>query len=363
VDADTNRLHQCQRPVALARVADDLQDCTKLPTTILPRVSAENLELHEKLGSGVSGDVYRCSWLGKQKAVKIKSKRKNRWTQQPTPLDSEVTILKILGQGAKPCDGIAHLQSWRRCSHGRLYLFFELYTETLHTLIRRCCPWRCTRVAMLQLTNVTSVLGRAVAYVHSLHILHRDIKPVNVLVSGRPPLDQDGIASEWKPVLCDFGNALKLESKPGDVGLWRHNLPTQRYCTLTYAAPEVLMAHTAYERSSDMWSLGLVLAEFELGFAIFTHECSDWEQLLKIWKVFRPNRGTNYGRNESIFDRRLRSDLIRHMPSSTLEREAASTPMKPRLSRVTQGLLVLDPGLRFLDLPFQETLCFDRWQP
>jgi serine/threonine protein kinase len=125
------------------------------------------------------------------------------------------------------------------------------------------------------------------------------------------------------------------------------------------------MAHTAYERPSDMWSLGLVLAEFELGFAMFTshHECSDWEQLLEIWKVFRPNRGTNYGRNDSIFDRRLLSDLIRSMPASTLEREAASSPMKPRLSRVTQGLLMLDPGLRFLDLPFKEALCFDQWQP
>jgi serine/threonine protein kinase len=78
------------------------------------------------------------------------------------------------------------------------------------------------------------------AYLHSECIIHRDVKPGNVLV------DTLGTVK-----LCDFG----LASISSDL-----SLQTTMVGTTVYMAPERLRAQP-YGRSSDMWSFGLVLLE------------------------------------------------------------------------------------------------------
>jgi serine/threonine protein kinase len=152
----------------------------------------------------------------------------------------------------------------------------------------------------------------------------------------------------WKPVLCDFGNALAVQTTSSDVGLWRRILPTRRYCTLTYAAPEVLMTGMPYERPSDVWSLGLLLAEFEQGYAVFIGMSAsmDWEQLLDIWQEFGYTCSAAGVRGRKTFLGRLRANLLRHVPLSALERRVHGSAGTRRLSRATLDMLWLDPCLR-----------------
>ncbi|XP_031698414.1 serine/threonine-protein kinase NLK2-like [Anarrhichthys ocellatus] len=84
---------------------------------------------------------------------------------------------------------------------------------------------------------------RGLKYLHSAGILHRDIKPGNLLVNSNCLLK-----------ICDFGLARVEEPDPT-----RHM--TQEVVTQYYRAPEVLMGCRHYGSAIDVWSVGCIFAE------------------------------------------------------------------------------------------------------
>ncbi|KAG1701561.1 Glycogen synthase kinase-3 beta [Phytophthora capsici] len=106
---------------------------------------------------------------------------------------------------------------------------------------------------------------RSLAYIHSMGICHRDIKPQNLLLDPR--------SHEVK--LCDFGSAKVLQK----------NEPNVSYiCSRYYRAPELIFGATDYTTAIDIWSLGCVCAELLLGQPLFPGE-SGVDQLVEIIKV------------------------------------------------------------------------------
>lgn len=85
----------------------------------------------------------------------------------------------------------------------------------------------------------------AISFCHLNRVLHRDLKPQNLLVDG---------AGRIK--LADFGLARSF------------NIPMRVYThevvTLWYRAPEILLGTKLYATGVDLWSLGCIFAEMVL---------------------------------------------------------------------------------------------------
>ena len=117
--------------------------------------------------------------------------------------------------------------------------------------------WRSDWPTVLQLA---SHLTEGVAAVHAAGILHRDLKPGNVL------LDDDNM-----PYICDFGIAIPIaDLHSNDAGGSKGGKPTGGFNkrnmvgTLEYMSPETLQKQVPTDKS-DVWALAVTLNELATG--------------------------------------------------------------------------------------------------
>merc|ERR1719174_618663 len=116
-----------------------------------------------------------------------------------------------------------------RCSHQTVFLIFELLGQDLHRYLR-------TKGAMAkpELRRTGLQLLDAVAYLHSCRVVHRDLKPQNILMDG-----------EGNIKIADFGLARTFNIAQGANY-------THEVVTLWYRAPEVLLGSARYGPAVDI---------------------------------------------------------------------------------------------------------------
>lgn len=94
---------------------------------------------------------------------------------------------------------------------------------------------------------------RGLLYLHSSNVVHRDLKPPNILVNKNCDLK-----------ICDFGLARGFGNDEDDATL------TDYVVTRWYRAPEVVLLASEYTKAVDIWSVGCILCELVGRKAIFT---------------------------------------------------------------------------------------------
>ncbi|KAJ3085862.1 Cell division protein kinase 1 [Quaeritorhiza haematococci] len=140
-----------------------------------------------------------------------------------------------------------------------LYTVYHYYPFNLRNFISEHNPPLATRNA------IASQLCSGLSYVHSSGLLHRDLKPDNILV------DRRGMVK-----IADFGCVRGFTIPCRNL--------TQTVATLWYRAPEILMGSKTYEKPSDVWSLGCVIAELFSGTPLFDAD-KEIEELDMIFRM------------------------------------------------------------------------------
>lgn len=151
----------------------------------------------------------------------------------------------------RTCDhpNILSLLKYERLN-GYAYMFMELCTP-LNTLL--CKPHLKQRTDG-RLKELVLDMVSGLAYLHSKRIMHRDLKPQNLLIK------KDG-----RLVIADFGLAIHIpDAQTWDVG--RLDEPyTKEVVTRWWRPPEVIL-QMPYTWRIDMWSMGCIVYELVLNY-------------------------------------------------------------------------------------------------
>ncbi|HWX53656.1 MAG TPA: serine/threonine-protein kinase [Verrucomicrobiae bacterium] len=202
-------------------------------------------QIMDKIGSGGMGEVYRAVRADDEyhKQVAIKLVRTGR--------DSESVISRFKNErqilASLDHPNIARLFDGGTTDEGVPYFVMEL-VEGLR--LDEYCDSR--KLPVTDRLRIFAQVCSAVQYAHQRLIIHRDIKPGNILVT------LDGV-----PKLLDFGIAkiLDAEALTGQVDM---TLTAQQVLTPGYASPEQVKGESI-TTASDVYSLGVVLYELLTG--------------------------------------------------------------------------------------------------
>ncbi|CAF0893596.1 unnamed protein product [Adineta ricciae] len=216
-----------------------------------------------KLGGGTYGDVFRVRHRTTGEIYALKQIRdEHEANGMPATAMREVAILKQLSH-----ENIIQLFDVFLTDE-RCFLLLEHMDEDLKRYLDRSRP-----LDRRIIKNFMHQLFEAVFYCHKHRIIHRDIKPHNILVN-----------SEGRIKMCDFGLARAFTIP---MKVYTHEI-----VTLWYRAPEILLGSLTYGTPVDTWSLGCIFGEMYQGWPLF-HGDSEIDQIFQIFKVLgTPNEET-----------------------------------------------------------------------
>ena len=148
---------------------------------------------------------------------------------------------------------------------GTIYLVFEYCHHDLAGLIDTQ-----VRFTPYQVKCYMQQMVEGLAFLHSNGILHRDVKPANMLVN------RDGGLK-----IADFGLARAFHKIPRTEV--QRDKYTVKVVTLWYRAPEILLGMRNYGPAVDMWSVGVIFAEV-IAKKIFLQANNEIKQLDTIFR-------------------------------------------------------------------------------
>jgi WD40 repeat protein len=231
--ADQNELRR--------RLGDGLPDARPgqvAPPEMAPQVP--DYEIAEEVGRGGMGVVYKARQLSANRIVALKVIRADR-LEQPSPEERRKAVERFVTEAQAAArlehESIVNVYDVGEVGGRPFYSMRFVEGSSLHDL-RKPGPLESRRAAAYM-----AAVARAVHDAHRHGILHRDLKPHNILVEARGD----------RPLVADFGLAKLLQggaeiTRTGDV-----------MGTPPYMSPEQAQGSASLTVASDVYSLGATL--------------------------------------------------------------------------------------------------------
>ncbi|CAK85489.1 unnamed protein product (macronuclear) [Paramecium tetraurelia] len=218
--------------------------------------SEERYQKLEKIGEGTYGLVYKAKDNQTGEIVALKKIRMDHEDEGvPSTAIREISLLKeVQHPNIVPLKDVVYDES-------RLYLIFDFVDLDLKKYMESV-----PQLDRVQVKKFIHQMLQALNYCHQNRVIHRDLKPQNILVDIKQQNTQ----------IADFGLARAF------------GLPLKTYTheviTLWYRAPEILLGQRQYSTPVDIWSLGCIFAEMAQKRPLFCGD-SEIDQLFKIFKI------------------------------------------------------------------------------
>ena len=209
----------------------------------------------EKIGEGTYGVVYKARDVVTNHTVALKKIRLEGEDEgvPPTAIREISVLREITHENIVKLIDIVH-------SEMKLYLIFEYLEKDLRKFTESC-----KNLSEELIKKLIHQILSGICHCHRHRILHRDLKPQNLLIDSNQNLK-----------IADFGLARAF------------SLPLKTYThevvTLWYRAPEILMGAKKYSTPVDIWSIGCIFAELANGRPLFTGD-SEIDQLFRIFRM------------------------------------------------------------------------------
>ena len=201
-------------------------------------------QILERLGAGGMGVVYKATDLKLRRAVALKFLLPGSGSSP----DTKRFLQEAQAASALDHPNIGVIHGIGQIEDDRIFIVMAYYEgETLAQWLKR------PHLAPSQAIQIVRQTALALAEAHSRGIVHRDVKPGNIMIT------RDGVVK-----LLDFG----LATFPGAETLTRTGTVVG---TAAYMAPEQALQRPV-DRRSDIWSLGVVLYEMLAGHRPFQRD-------------------------------------------------------------------------------------------
>ncbi|XP_064584956.1 cyclin-dependent kinase 3 [Zonotrichia leucophrys gambelii] len=211
----------------------------------------------EKIGEGTYGVVYKARNKRTGQLVALKKIRLDEESEGvPSTAIREISLLKELKH-----PNIVRLLDVIH-SQKKLYMVFEYLNQDLKKYMDSC---QAGELPLSLVKNYLFQLLQGVSFCHSHRVIHRDLKPQNLLINEAGAIK-----------LADFGLARAF-----GVPLRTY---THEVVTLWYRAPEILLGCRYYSTPVDIWSIGCIFAEMMTRKALFPGD-SEIDQLFQIFRT------------------------------------------------------------------------------
>lgn len=220
--------------------------------------SRPGFRLEQLLGGGSGGEVWlaRHATLGDARVFKFANS-----PEQLRSLKREYTLHRLLRAELGDIDGLAPLLD-AQLAEPPFHLESPWLGPDLPHWTEQHPEWA-TMDADARIHLLLPVV-RALAQAHGVGVLHKDIKPSNILIAGTP--------GAWRALLADFGSGLAQDpERLRQLGVTALGLTVTDQAaasgaggTVLYLAPELLAGRPATVQS-DLYALALVLYQCVVG--------------------------------------------------------------------------------------------------